>query len=79
MAIPPVSEKFDLLLFIGRFQPLHQGHVHVITEALARARQVLLLVGSAGQARTLRNPWLYAERQQQVAAVLQKKISAINV
>lgn len=69
MAIPPVSEKFDLLLFIGRFQPLHQGHVHVITEALARARQVLLLVGSAGQARSLRNPWLYAERQQQIAAV----------
>ncbi len=37
---------FDCLVFIGRFQPPHLGHLAVIHEALKRARQVIVLVGS---------------------------------
>lgn len=53
---------FDCLVFIGRFQPAHFGHLAVIHEALKRARQVIVLVGSAWQARSLRNPWSFEER-----------------
>ncbi|MHB0775530.1 bifunctional nicotinamide-nucleotide adenylyltransferase/Nudix hydroxylase [Halomonas sp. WWR20] len=56
------SHDFDCLVFIGRFQPPHLGHLEVIHEALQRARQVIVLVGSAWQARSLRNPWSFAER-----------------
>lgn len=55
--------RFDCLVFIGRFQPPHLGHVAVIREALKQARQVIVLVGSAWQARSLRNPWQFTERQ----------------
>ncbi|MDN6297887.1 MAG: bifunctional nicotinamide-nucleotide adenylyltransferase/Nudix hydroxylase [Halomonas sp.] len=57
------SFDFDCLVFIGRFQPPHLGHLAVIREALKRARQVIVLVGSAWQARSLRNPWRFDERQ----------------
>ncbi|QJQ99144.1 bifunctional nicotinamide-nucleotide adenylyltransferase/Nudix hydroxylase [Halomonas sp. PGE1] len=54
---------FDCLVFIGRFQPPHLGHLAVIHEALKRARQVIVLVGSSWQARSLRNPWRFDERR----------------
>ncbi|SHE91193.1 bifunctional NMN adenylyltransferase/nudix hydrolase [Modicisalibacter ilicicola DSM 19980] len=54
---------FDCLVFIGRFQPPHLGHLAVVREALNRARQVIVLSGSAWQARSLRNPWRFEERR----------------
>ncbi|MGQ7263065.1 bifunctional nicotinamide-nucleotide adenylyltransferase/Nudix hydroxylase [Vreelandella sp. V005] len=59
---------FDCLVFIGRFQPPHLGHLAIIREALKRARQVIILVGSAWQARSLRNPWRFDERQAMLRA-----------
>ncbi|BBI51269.1 hypothetical protein HORIV_36900 [Vreelandella olivaria] len=59
---------FDCLVFIGRFQPPHLGHLAVIREALKRARQVIVLVGSSWQARSLRNPWRFDERQAMLRA-----------
>jgi bifunctional NMN adenylyltransferase/nudix hydrolase len=59
--------EFDLLVFVGRFQPLHFGHLAVVTQALARARHVLVLVGSANAARSARNPFSYDERQRMIA------------
>jgi len=58
------ASDFDCLVFIGRFQPPHLGHLAVIHEALKRARQVIVMVGSAWQARSLRNPWRFEERLQ---------------
>ncbi len=53
---------FDCLVFIGRFQPPHLGHLAVVHEALKRARQVIVLMGSSWQARSMRNPWHFNER-----------------
>lgn len=55
-------KHYDLLVFIGRFQPVHVGHVEVIQTALEQASNVLILVGSANQPRTSKNPWTYEER-----------------
>lgn len=60
---PTPHPDFDCLVFIGRFQPPHLGHLAVIREALKRARQVIVLIGSAWQARSLRNPWRFEERR----------------
>jgi len=64
------SHKYDYLVFIGRFQPFHTGHLMVLTEALARARRVIILVGSSGQARSPRNPWLMPERAAMIHAAV---------
>ncbi len=51
-------------VFIGRFQPFHHGHLHVIESAFAHCEQLVLVIGSAFRARTVKNPFSYAERKQ---------------
>jgi bifunctional NMN adenylyltransferase/nudix hydrolase len=60
------DKEFDLLVLVGRFQPLHDQHKRVIDIALQKSRHVLVLVGSAGKARTIRNPFTFDERKQMI-------------
>ena len=60
----------DFLVFIGRFQPYHNGHHAVVTKALRRASFLVLLLGSAHRPRCTRNPWTFAEREAMVRACL---------
>ena len=57
---------FDLAVCIGRFQPFHTGHLALLREALRVARRCVVVVGSAWQARTPRNPWTWQERAEMV-------------
>ena len=57
-----MTKKYDLAVFIGRFQPFHLGHAAVINEALSIATKVAIIVGSANGARSHRNPFTYDER-----------------
>lgn len=57
-----MNKQFDYLVFIGRFQPFHIGHQEVITRALEMAEKVIVLVGSSGQPRTVKNPFTFQER-----------------
>lgn len=55
--------RYDYLIFIGRFQPFHTGHESVIRKALQLSDKIIVLVGSAYQPRTVRNPWDFHERE----------------
>ena len=54
--------KYDYAVFIGRFQPFHVGHYHVVTEALKIAKEVILVIGSHDRPRDIRNPFTTQER-----------------
>ena len=56
-------KQYDTLVFIGRFQPLHNGHVEVLNRARELADRVVVLIGSAFQPRTPKNPFTYDERR----------------
>lgn len=58
-----MKKKYDHLVFIGRFQPFHLGHEHVIKTALALADNVIILVGSSNTSRNSRNPFTFEERK----------------
>lgn len=58
-----MAKPFRTLVFIGRFQPVHNGHLHVINEALKEADRVLVLIGSANVARSPRDPFTAMERR----------------
>lgn len=60
--------KYSLAVFIGRFQPFHLGHQHIIDEGLAIADKVLVLIGSSFEPRSLRNPWFFDEREAMIRA-----------
>lgn len=63
-------ENLDLLVFIGRFQPVHIGHIEVIRTALSKAKYVAVLIGSSNQPRTSKNPWTYLEREDMIMEAL---------
>jgi bifunctional NMN adenylyltransferase/nudix hydrolase len=63
------KEKFDALVFIGRFQPFHNGHKAVIDAALEQAKEVIIVVGSSFAARNIRNPFTFEERRDMIKAV----------
>lgn len=60
--------RFDYLVFIGRFEPFHNGHHAVVARALTLAKRVIILVGSASKPRSIRNPWNVAEREVMIKA-----------
>ena len=50
------------VLFIGRFQPIHLGHIAVIKLILEEAEEVIILVAAAQLSHSLRNPLTAGER-----------------
>lgn len=57
-------KKFDYIIYIGRFQPPHWGHINTISDALELSKKVIILAGSANQPRTIKNPFTFDEREQ---------------
>jgi bifunctional NMN adenylyltransferase/nudix hydrolase len=62
------DKKFNYAVFIGRFQPFHNGHKRVIDSALQIAEKIIVVIGSADQPRTPKNPWTAAERAAMIIA-----------
>lgn len=61
------NTPFDLLIFIGRFQPFHYGHKTVIDTALEISNKLLILVGSENDHRNIRNPFSAEARINMIA------------
>lgn len=59
MSIPSIPHTAVL---IGRFQPFHLGHLALLQQALQTAQQVVVVLGSAYQARSPKNPFTWQER-----------------
>ncbi|MEM0117602.1 MAG: nicotinamide-nucleotide adenylyltransferase [Conexivisphaerales archaeon] len=60
-------------LFVGRFQPLHLGHVAAIEYALSKSDRLVIAVGSAEKSYELRNPFTAGERIEMLYSVLASK------
>lgn len=56
------QKQYDLVIYIGRFQPYHIGHQATIMRGFTYSDNVLNLIGSSVGPRTIRNPWTYRER-----------------
>lgn len=55
-------------VIIGRFQPLHNGHLALFDKAFSFGDEVIVVLGSAKQARTPKNPFTAAEREVMIRA-----------
>jgi len=49
-------------LFIGRFQPFHEGHLATVKFALSRVDLLVIVVGSAQKSHEPKNPFTAGER-----------------
>lgn len=70
--------RYDLAVFIGRFEPFHLGHLAILRRALALSERVVALVGSAEAPRTAKNPWTYAERVVMIRAALGEEAGRVT-
>jgi bifunctional NMN adenylyltransferase/nudix hydrolase len=59
-------KKYDTLVLIGRFQPLHNAHLEIIKRATALTDQLVIICGSAKQPRTFKNPFTFEERARMI-------------
>lgn len=77
---PTKKINFDALVFIGRFQPFHNGHKAVIDAALKEAKEVIVVVGSSFSARNIRNPFTFQERKDMIKSVFaDKRVKVVPV
>ena len=50
-------------MILGRFQPIHRGHMEIIKKAMELCENLLIVVGSAEKERTAQNPFSFVERK----------------
>ncbi|MFW9819504.1 MAG: nicotinamide-nucleotide adenylyltransferase, partial [Candidatus Thorarchaeota archaeon] len=58
-----IRDKKAIALFIGRFQPLHHGHIYVIKQILKSKNLLKIGIGSSQLSHTLNDPFTSEERR----------------
>src|SRR4051812_28787148 len=62
--------KNDVAVYIGRFQPFHNGHLATVVQALKEAKRLIIALGSANKASDPKNPWDPAQRQAMITEAI---------
>lgn len=57
-------------LLVGRFQPFHLGHLHAVRYCLSKSDELIIVIGSALESHTSRNPFTTRERIQMIFLAL---------
>jgi nicotinamide-nucleotide adenylyltransferase len=57
-------------LFVGRFQPFHNGHIQVIKDVLKENGEIIIVIGSAQYSHRLDNPFTAGERATMIRCAL---------
>lgn len=73
MTCPRCNIKYEFKargIFIGRFQPFHNGHLEVIKEALKEVDHLTIIIGTAQEFYTEENPFTTDEREEMIRAAL---------
>ncbi len=60
-------------LFLGRFQPLHKGHLRIIKKAAKENKKVIIAIGSAQHSGTEENPFSGIERKKMIIKTLKEE------
>ena len=68
-----ISSKKDVALFLGRFQPLHHGHIYMLNKILKLYKTIKIGVGSSQFSKTKINPFTYEERVNFIKSALNKR------
>lgn len=63
-------QNYDYIVYIGRFQPFHNGHLATLSKALRIGQRVVVVLGSTNSPRTFKNPWTCTEREIMIRSCL---------
>ena len=65
--------RYDIGIFVGRFQPFHSAHFKELQRTLSLAEKVLVIIGSHRSAKTPRDPFSTDEREQMIRSCLSEQ------
>ena len=60
-------------LFLGRFQPFHNGHFRVISDIVREAEYVVIAMGSAQHSHSSSNPFTSGERYEMISRTMKAR------
>ncbi len=60
-------------IYVGRFQPLHNGHLYCIRQALSRVDELIIVIAAAQYSHTERNPFTAGERYEMLFGTLKEE------
>ena len=64
-----MEKQFELGLVLGRFNHLHNGHIQIIDMARNLCKKTIILIGSAQESGTLRNPFKLETRKKIISKI----------
>lgn len=67
--------RFDVAVLIGRFQPFHNGHAALLSKALETAPRIIVVLGSAFQSASAKNPFTWKERAAMIKSTLPEEVA----
>ena len=73
-----MSHDYQHGIFIGRFQPIHKGHLKTIEKALEECAELIILIGSAYRPSTVRNPWSADNRRLMISKAIREYFGEVN-
>ena len=73
------NKEYDLIVYIGRFQPFHYGHYDTLNRASNQTNRILVIAGSSCGPRTPKNPWNYPERREMILKATEDLSADIQV
>lgn len=65
--------KKEIALFIGRFQPLHHGHIYILNKILRRYQTIKIGIGSSQLSKIKSDPFSYEERVKFISSALKER------
>ena len=60
-------------LFVGRFQPMHLGHLKAIKWILQEYDKIIIVIGSSQDSFTDKNPFTFEERKKMIQNTLKRE------
>lgn len=67
-------KSFNFGMVVGRFNHLHNGHIHMIEKGLETCKKLLIMVGSSQESFTVRNPFTCKTRMDIIRSVFKKEV-----
>lgn len=69
-----MNKPYKTGLLIGRFQPIHLVHKRMIEQSLLLCDKVIIMIGSAQESGTERNPFSYGLREYMLSVSFRKEV-----
>lgn len=72
-------KKYKLGMYLGRFQPFHNGHKSIVDKMLEECEGVVIVVGSAQEKGTVKNPFPAWERAAMIEDVFRGYAQPVSI